>query len=267
MIDEFHHQRRRIRYSIEGWGPPLLLLNGIGAPFELLDPLRGMLSHRTTIAWDAPGAGSSGVPIHRPSMRYVADSAAALLGNIGVKAVDVLGISWGGLAAQELALAHPDRVRHLVLAATGTGWTSIPGDLRALRLMLNVRRYTSPSYLLRVGPRLYGGDIARDPDLLQRQAFHRLRHAPSNVGYWWQATAAAWWTSLHRLPNISHPTLVMAADDDPIAHVQNARIIARRIPNAALDIVEGGGHLFLLTRVEACARRIDDFLTHGLESP
>jgi poly(3-hydroxyoctanoate) depolymerase len=263
MNDVFSHRRTRIRYSIEGSGPPLLLFNGIGAPFELLEPLRNRFSRRTIIAWDAPGAGGSSVPLRRPSMRYVADTAAALLDHIEMEVVDALGVSWGGLAAQELALSHPARVRRLVLAATGTGWTSVPGDLRALRSMLNIRRYTSPGYLVRVGPRLYGGDIARDPGLLQQQAFERLRHAPSLVGYWWQASCAAWWSSWRRLPRIGQPTLVMAADDDPIADLRNGRVIAKRIPNAILDVVEGGGHLFLLTRADACASRIDDFLEGG----
>jgi poly(3-hydroxyoctanoate) depolymerase len=265
MIDTFPHRGTRIRFSIDGSGPPLLLCNGIGAPLELFESLRDRLSHRTTIAWDAPGAGGSSVPLRPPSMRFVAGAAAVLLDRAGFEVVDVLGISWGGLVAQELTLRHPDRVRRLVLAATGTGWTSIPGDLRALRSMLNVRRYTSPAYLLRVGPRLYGGDIARDPELLHGQAFERLRHAPSIAGYWWQASCAAWWSSWRRLPQIEQPTLVMAADDDPIAHVRNGRVIASRIPNAVLDIVEGGGHLFLLTRIDSCVRRIDDFLENGSE--
>lgn len=265
MIGEFRHGGTRIRYGVEGSGPPAILCSGIGAPFELLLPLASRLRGRTIVLWDAPGAGASGVPLRPPSMRYVADTAAALLDLLGLYDVDVIGVSWGGLASQELALTHPRRVRRLVLAATGTGWTSIPGDLRAMRAMLNVRRYTSPRYLLRVGPRLYGGDVARDPRILQTQTMDRLRHAPSNMGYWWQVAAAAWWTSLHRLAGIRQETLVMAGDDDPIAHVKNARIIAARIPNAELDIVPGGGHLFFLTRADDCAERIDRFLSDGLE--
>jgi len=265
MIDEFRHGRARVRYSVEGSGPPILLCNGIGAPFELLQPLRSALAG-TTIVWDAPGAGGSSLPLRPPSMRYVAEIAVALLDHLGHESVDLVGLSWGGLAAQELTLSHPQRVRRLVLAATGTGWTSIPGDLWAMRAMLNVRRYTSPEYLLEVGPGLYGGDIAHDPTILRQQAFQRLTHAPSTIGYWWQATSAAWWTSLFRLAQISQPTLVMAADDDPIAHVQNGRIIAKRIPNARLELVESGGHLFLLTRVDESVDRIHEFLSNGAAS-
>ena len=266
MIEHLSHQGSTVRYSVEGSGPPLLMCNGIGAPFELMEPLREELHRHTTIAWDAPGSGGSSVPLRPPSMRYVANTAAALLDHLALGSSDVLGVSWGGLVAQELAIHHPQRVRRLVLAATGTGWTSIPGDPMALRAMLSVRRYTSPTYLRRVGPRLYGGDIGRDPGLLEQQSLARLRHAPSNLGYWWQATAAVWWTSMFRLGSIQQATLVMAGDDDPIAHVHNARIISSKIPNAVLELVEGGGHLFLLTRPRASARSIERFLDGSREA-
>jgi pimeloyl-ACP methyl ester carboxylesterase len=167
--------------------------------------------------------------------------------------------------AQELARRRPSRVRRLVLAATGTGWTSLPGDLRVLPILLNTRRYTSPTFLEEVGPKLYGGDVRCDPGILRRQAALRLLHPPSTAGYWWQLLATAGWTSIHWLHRLPHRTLVLAADDDPIAHPANGRLLARRIPAATFAVVEGGGHLFAITRPEATASLVERFLAEPEE--
>jgi len=251
----------RIRYTTTGTGPALLVNSGIGASLELTQPFCAALTRRLTIAWDAPGAGDSETPRSRPSLRRVADAAVHLLDELCHEQVDVIGISWGGLVTQELARRHPSRVRRLVLAATGTGWTSIPGDVRVLPILLNTRRYTSPSFLEVVGPRLYGGDVRRDPELLRRQGTLRLLHPPTSAGYWWQLTATAGWTSvtwLHRLPQ---RTLVLGGDDDPISHPANGRLLARLIPHATFTVIEGGGHLFAITRPEETARIVEDFLS------
>jgi poly(3-hydroxyoctanoate) depolymerase len=250
----------RLRYSLEGSGPPVLLTGGIGASLELTRPLRDALTGRSTIAWDAPGAGGSGVPRRRPSLRLVAEYAVALLDELGLEQADVMGISWGGLVSQELARRHPERVRRLVLAATGTGWTSIPGDLRVLPILLHTRRYSSPRFLEDVGARLYGGDVRRDPEILRRQGALRLLHPPTSAGYRWQLVATAGWTSVHWLNRLPHRTLVLAADDDPISHLANGRLLARLIPGATIDVVRGGGHLFAITRPEETARLVERFL-------
>lgn len=250
----------QLRYSVEGAGPPLLLTSGIGASLELTQPFRDALAGRSTIVWDAPGAGASDVPRRRPSMRRVADYAIAILDELGLEQIDVMGVSWGGLASQELAHRHPSRVRRLVLAATGSGWTSLPGDPRVLPLLLSTRRYSSPRYLEEAGARLYGGDVRRDPEILRRQGLVRLLHPPTTSGYWWQLAATIGWTSVHWLHRLPHRTLVLAADDDPISHPANGRLLARRIPRATLTVIESGGHLFAITRPEETARLVERFL-------
>jgi poly(3-hydroxyalkanoate) depolymerase len=250
----------RLRYSVAGSGPPLLLTSGIGASLELTQPLRDALRRRATIAWDAPGAGASTVPCRPPSLRLVANYAVALLDELGLEQVDVLGVSWGGLVSQELARRHPSRVRRLVLVSTGTGWTSLPGSLSALPILLNTRRYSSPSYLEEVGATLYGGDVRHDPEILRSQATLRLLHPPTTSGYWWQLLATVGWTSLPWLHCLRQRTLVLAGDDDPISHVANGHVLARLIHGATFAAVEGGGHLFAITRPEEIARLVERFL-------
>ena len=253
----------KLRVSRRGSGPPLLLLNGIGANLDLFEPLRECLSGRETIAIDAPGTGGSDTPLYPIRLRRIARIVVGLLDRLGYEQVDVLGVSWGGTLAQELAFRHPERVRQLVLCATACGWTSVPGDLRTLRVLATPRRYFSPTYFREIAPILYGGAIREDPDLLRRQGHLRLLRPPSIRGYFWQMAALRGWTSLPWLHRLPHPTLVLAGGDDPLVPPVNARLLARRIPDATLHVLPSGGHLFVLTHPEEVGRRILRFLDGG----
>ncbi len=253
-------QRLRVTVENPGRGRPLLLINGIGATGDLFDPFREFLHDRETIAFDAPGVGRSPAPFLPTTMRQLSDIVAGLARQLGHAQVDVLGLSWGGALAQELARRHPQLVNRLVLAATMPGWAGVPGQLGALSILMSPARYFSPDYLRRVAPTLYGGAIVDHPHLLDEHARQRKTHRPSFLGYIYQLMAIQGWTSVHWLRWLGHPTLILAGDDDPIIPVANGRILASRIPNGRLDVVEGGGHLFLLVRGEEMANRVRYFL-------
>jgi poly(3-hydroxyalkanoate) depolymerase len=250
----------RLRVSIEGRGRPLLLLNGIGASLELLDPFRRGLADTTTIAVDMPGTGGSDTTLLPRPMCHLADLARALLDVLGYPAVDVLGVSWGGALAQELALRHPGRVRRLVLAATSAGWLSLPGRPSALRVLATPRRYYSPSYLERIAATLYGGAARDQPELFRAQKHTRFLHPPSLRGYLWQLAAGLAWTSLFRLHRLAQPTLVLAADDDPIIPLANGRILTSLLRDGRLVVIPRGGHLFLITHADQVTPLIEQFL-------
>jgi poly(3-hydroxyoctanoate) depolymerase len=250
----------RLRVCVRGSGRPLLLLNGIGAAFELLDPFRRALSSTETIAIDVPGTGgSAALPFPRP-LRSFADLAAGVLDALGYDRVDVAGVSWGGALAQEFAYRHMDRVRGLVLMATTPGWISMPGRPEALWALMTPRRYYSPSYFEKVAPILYGGAARTNPALLREHGHLRFIRPPSMRGYFYQMFAAFGWSSLLWLPRIDRPALVIAADDDPIVPLVNARWIARRLPNARLHVVPDGGHLFVVTHATEVAPVVERFL-------
>src|SRR5262249_29700655 len=99
----------RMRVSIEGAGRgrPLLLLNGIGAGLELFAPSRAQLEAVETIAVDLPGTGGSPATVLPKRLCGLARLLVGLLDVLGYRSVDVLGISWGGTLAQELALRYP----------------------------------------------------------------------------------------------------------------------------------------------------------------
>ncbi|MEL7158398.1 MAG: alpha/beta fold hydrolase [Actinomycetota bacterium] len=253
-------QRLRVMVEGEGLGRPLLLINGIGATGELFGPLRRHLGDRETIAFDAPGIGGSSTPSMPQSMRALARTVAAMVDQLGHDTFDVLGLSWGGALAQELTRRHPERVRRLILCATMPGWLSVPGRPLALSILMSPLRYYSPDYLRRVAPVLYGGAIKDNPGLLAEHAALRSTRPPTTLGYTYQLMALQGWTSLPWLHKLHQPTLILAGDDDPIIPVANAKIMAGRIPDADLQVLEGAGHLFAFLKGEEVAGRIGDFL-------
>jgi poly(3-hydroxyalkanoate) depolymerase len=256
----------RIRTSVRGTGLPLLLLTGIGASLDLSAPLeRALNSHGVqTLALDAPGIGESSRYRRPRRMPGLARTVERTLDALGYDQVDVLGVSFGGVLAQQLAHQAPRRVRRLVLAATAAGVPGlggVPGSPRALLALATPCRYRSPDYYRRIAGALYGGQARRDPDALLHGSIARFSEAPSLRGYLAQLYAISFWTGLPWLWRLRQPTLVLAGDDDPIAPVINGRILTGVIPDARLEIIRGGGHLFLLESPTELAALIATFLT------
>jgi poly(3-hydroxyoctanoate) depolymerase len=193
-------------------------------------------------------------------MRGVASTVEQLLDALGYDQVDVLGVSLGGVIAQQLAHQAPQRVRRLVLAATGPGLGGLPGSPRVLLTLATPRRYAQPVYYRRVAGRIYGGAARRDPDGLLHGSVARFIGRPSMWGYAGQLFAISGWTSLPWLGGLRQPTLVLAGDDDPIVPLVNGRILTRCIPNARLHVLRGGGHLFLLEQPARMAAVVADYL-------
>jgi pimeloyl-ACP methyl ester carboxylesterase len=210
-----------------------------------------------------------GEEVHRP----ISSSSAAALDlaayrvlqlseHQGYDNLDVLGVSFGGVLAQQLAHQAPNLVRRLVLAATAAGSPllgGVPGSPRALLALATPRRYRSPDYYRRKAGTVYGGEARRDPDALLDGSAARFAEPPSLRGYLDQLFAIGGWTGLPWLWRLRQPTLLLLGDDDPIVPVVNGKILARLIPDARLEVVQGG-HLFLLERPAEMAALIADFL-------
>ena len=249
-------------------GPPLLLINGIGANLELFDPFIEALDNVEgqkigTIRFDVPGIGKSPLPPHPLRLRGLTDLVADMLDALGHPVVDILGVSWGGGLAQQFAHQYPSRCRRLILVSTSPGGLSVPGKPSVLIKMLSPRRYLDPAYLVSIVSTLYGDAFRQNPDLAQSHA--QLIKASHPLGYFGQLLAAVGWTSLPWLHQIRQPTLILAGKDDVIVPPINARIMARLIPNATLHILNGG-HLFMLTEKEQVASLVHAFLREESKS-
>jgi poly(3-hydroxyoctanoate) depolymerase len=253
----------RLRTSVRGSGPPVLLITGIGASLDLGVPFERELARRgfQVISFDAPGVGQSTPYAWPRRMSGLARTVRRMAEALGYSRVDLLGVSLGGVVAQQLAHQAPDLVRRLTLAATGPGLGGVPGSPRVLLALATPRRYYQPDYYRRIAGRVYGGMARQDPDSLLHGSVARFVEPPSVRGYLAQLYAISGWTSMPWLHRLRQPTLVLAGDDDPIVPLVNGRILAWRIPRAGLHVVRGGGHLFLLERPAEVAALVAEFLS------
>jgi poly(3-hydroxyoctanoate) depolymerase len=259
----------RIRTAVRGSGPPLLLITGLGASLGLGAPFeRELAAHGVqAVSFDAPGIGESSGYRWPQRMPAIARTVERTLDALGYDGVHVLGVSLGGVIAQQLAHQAPHRVRRLILAATGPGLGGVPGSPRALLALATPRRYYQPGYYRRIAGRVYGGAARRDPDALLHGSPARFIARPTLSGYLGQIYAITGWTSIPWLRTLHQPTLVLAGDDDPIVPVVNARILARLIPDAQLHVLRRAGHLVLLERPAEAARLVAAFLAEGRHPP
>jgi poly(3-hydroxyalkanoate) depolymerase len=252
--------RVRIRPGAgDGGGVPLLLCCGIGVGFDVLQPFVDALDPRIEVVrFDVPGVGGSPagpVPYGFHGNAYLA---VRLLRQLGYSRADVLGLSWGGGLAQQMAFQSPRFVRKLVLVSTATGSIMVPARPGVLAKMATARRFTDPAYAASVVGEMYGGSARRRPERVLHLLGDNLRPA-SAAGYVHQLLAGAGWVSLPWLPLIRQPTLILAGDDDPIVPALNGRIMHRLLPHAQLHIYRGG-HVALVTEADQIAPLVMAFL-------
>jgi poly(3-hydroxyalkanoate) depolymerase len=210
------------------------------------------------VRFDVPGVGGSQLPPFPYPIAALSSWVSALMTRLGHERFDVLGLSWGGGLAQQLAVQARRRVRRLVLVATGTGALMVPARPHVLAKMLTPRRHRDPEYAASVASEIYGGTMRTDPrrgaDLL-----HGATRSGPKRGYYYQLAAMTGWSSLPFLGLIKQPTLVMGGDDDPIIPVANPRMQAQLIPSSTLHVYRGG-HLAILTEADELAPVIEEFL-------
>jgi pimeloyl-ACP methyl ester carboxylesterase len=225
-----------IRCSRRGdTGRPLLLLNGLGLGFETWEPFRHALLPRRTLALDLPGTGGSTTPMRPLTIAELGRITARALDEVGEDQVDVLGFSFGGTVAQELARVAPARVAHLILAATNGGHGSPLGSPVSIA-----------NWLAASGRRMFARNV---------------------LGPWWQMLAVSAWSSWAWLDQLPQPTLVLAAGADEVVPLAAGRRLAAELPNARLVVVERARHGFLLDAdAPRAARLVLEFLAED-DSP
>ena len=254
-----HVKGLRIHVQICGDGEPLLLHSGIWTEAGLWQPLLPHLRGFRTIAFDPPGIGRSQMPAFPLTMRALASVGTAVLDELGIESAHVLGVSFGGAVAQQMAISHPSRVRRLVLASTMFGALAVPGDPEALWHFMQPASY----HLARgeqVAGVMFGGRLRTEPELVRSMPIGPPQDAWAAL---YRMASLFGWTSLPWLWAIRHPTLVICGDDDPITPHVNHRIMAALIPRAQLHTVKGGGHLMLVDSAARVAPVITGFLGAG----
>jgi len=256
MDEQLSIRGLRIHAQIRGEGEPLLLFSGIWGEVGLWEQLLPHLDGFRTIAFDPPGIGRSQRPAFPLTMWGLAGFGAAVLDELGLESAHVLGASFGGAVAQQLAFSYPRRVRRLVLASTSFGGFAIPGSPVAMWHFIHPRSY-HPERLEQVAGAMFGGRLRTEPELVR--SLH-IRRPTDTMAAVYRMAPLFGWTSLPWLWAIGQPALVIAGDDDPVTPLVNHQIIASLMPRATLHTVRGGGHLVLLDRASQVGPVISRFL-------
>jgi pimeloyl-ACP methyl ester carboxylesterase len=260
-----------IHYVRRGEGEPLLLIQGMsgnhlawGEPF-----LSDLERDFDVVAYDHRGVGRSSAVTDPFTITELADDAAALIAALGWEAAHVVGISMGGMVAQELALRHPDRIRTLTLGCTyaggeGSALTSSQVSTKLAEAMMagDPDRAIATAYEVNVSPG-YGADKSA------YGTFYEMATAlPTPVPViMLQMQAIAAHDTLDRLQEISAPTLVIHGTVDEMLPYSNAVLIASKIPDAQLETLEGVGHMFWWEQPERSAAAIRSLVERSREAP
>jgi pimeloyl-ACP methyl ester carboxylesterase len=237
-----------LSYERTGDGPPLLLIMGMsgtkhhwGEP--LLADLRGDFD---AIAYDHRDCGDSTKTGEPFTIADLAEDAAGLLQALEVESAHVMGISMGGMVAQELALAHPDRIHSLTLgcAYCGGEGSRLTGEATMRKLAEGMasgdrERAIRTAWEVNVSPR-----FAADEDIYATFLANGLRYGVPVPVIMEQMRAITAHDTSARLPELAAPTLVVHGTLDEMLPVENGHMIAGLIPDSRLEIFEGVGHLF-----------------------
>lgn len=256
---EYWHHAGDAHLRIHVWneaaaGRPLVFLNGIGSPLELIPPFAAEFPDTRLIAIEMPGSGRTPETdmVYPPALlaRLVVQACAGL----GADEFDLMGFSLGGALAQQVALQYRAQVKHLILAATCSGFTMLSHDWSDVPL------FSSAFPFLKLW-----NDLERDLKKLHIATGPATFAPPDAMSR--QLLGFAGWSSLAFLPLIGQKTLVLAGTRDSIIAPSNSLQLSAFIPKARQEWVEDGGHLFPFLKPQITAKKIRPFLGRTLIDP
>jgi pimeloyl-ACP methyl ester carboxylesterase len=208
---------------------------------------------------DNRGMGESDKPPGPYTTRQMADDAASVLDRLGWERAHVVGTSLGGMIAQELALAHPQRVDRLVLVCTTPGGERAwPLPEQTVQLFMELPSLPREAGLRRAVENSLAPGRGQ---LVEEVLAYRHAHPPDMVPWQAQAAAGAAFDAYDRLGAIEAPTLVVHGDADNVIDVRNAELLADAIPDARVELFPGCGHLLFWEEPERFARVVTEFLS------
>ncbi len=251
-----------LSYERAGSGPPLLAIMGMsGSSLSWGEPFLGSLRESfEVIAYDHRGVGESSRMEGPFTIADLARDAAGLLDALELDSAHVLGISMGGMVAQELALAHPERMLTLALGCTYCGGpgSSLASPAVAQRLVESLRS-GDRAVALRTGWEIcISPRFRNDPELYDAHVAQVLQRPVARTVIMAQMQAIATHDTSARLPALRLPTLIVHGSADDLIPVQNAHVIAGHMPRACLEILDGAGHLFFWEEPLRCAELVRD---------
>ena len=252
-----------VYYEIIGHGPPLVMIRGVGSNVDHWYEQVPVLSRKyQLLVFDNRGIARSSDPGGSFSTKDMAADTVALMEAVGIKKAHVLGYSMGGMIAQELALAYPDKINGLILVATDCGISlRIEARPEYDRLFTEMIRLGTNEAKTAATACLFAKQTFESrPDIIQRYAEVSLRFPAPQETLKRQWEAISRHDACGRLQNITAPTLVITGSEDVLIPPENSRVMAERIPDAQLCSIDGGGHLFVVEQPQQFNEAVIGFL-------
>ena len=255
----------RLYYEEEGRGAPLLLIMGLGASLETWAAQREAFAERyRVIAFDNRGAGRSAAPPPPWTVPAMAEDTVGILDALGIARAHVVGVSMGGMIAQELAIRHPERVARLVLAMSFARPEPVRRDFLLHRRWARLQGANALSEGIASLPWLLTPASMRDGSRLETiLALVSAMPFMSAEAYAHQVDAIVEHSTRERLHLVQAPTLVLAAAEDVLTPVFLSEEIVAGIAGSRLEILPRGGHATLVEYPDDFNRAVLAWLDGG----
>ncbi len=256
-----------IAYEIEGSGPPLVLVAGLGYSRWMWHKMvPGLAENFQVLSYDNRGVGQSDKPAGPYNAQLLAEDLFCLLEELGIEKTAVFGHSMGGFVAQAFVLAYPEKVTKLILSATNFGGPRhVPVTQEALAVLMDTT--SDPLTRLRNGILVScAEDFAeRQPTVVDEWLTYRANHPIDPAGYQAQMGVGLALMSEeacfeHKLSAVTAPTLILSGAEDKVVPPANVDLLAGAIPHAATAIIEQAGHFFPLEQPETAVNIVTKFL-------
>jgi 3-oxoadipate enol-lactonase len=243
-----------------GSGPAVLLVNGLSSPSSVWFRLVPLLSptHRV-ITFDNLGTGRTDTPTEPWTIKDMAEAGAAVLEAAGETSVAVLGISLGGMIAEELTLNHPTLVNHLILVSTHAGLHHVEGDPVVMAALTDSAEMEPDERTELLLSFTYAKATPKEKWL--EDAAVRAQQPTSPEAYAGQLAAAGPWDRIDDLRTITAPTLILHGVEDRMVPLSGPQVLADTIPGSRMIVLQDAGHQLFTDKPDEGANQVLAFLS------
>lgn len=257
----------QIYYEVQGDGHPIFMIQGLSATQDWWDPrlIEGLSEDFKVVTFDNRGVGRSESSGEMYSIKDLADDVSKLMDALEVSSAHVLGISMGGMIAQELVLNHPSKVDKLILLSTYCGGSkAVDPSEEVLETLLMDRRSMSDEEIIdETIPLLFTEEfIENNPDFVEIAKQRMVNNVISPEEFTRQSEALMEFDTYDRLSQIENQTLILQGKEDILIPPENGEILNGAIPNSKLVYFENSAH-GLMEEMEKVVSTILEFLQQG----
>jgi pimeloyl-ACP methyl ester carboxylesterase len=257
----------KLFYETNGTGESVILIPGFASgAWTWFRQIEELAKDFRVITFDPRGIGKSQSEnpddLTNLSMQTFVEDVLQVLDDLKVEKANVLGASFGGFVAQELALKFPDRVDKLILACTTFGGANhVKPDIEILHSFTPNPNLTVAERIRKfIRPAFTDEFNARCADEVEKVCILRETNEIADTVYFAQLQAAFTFNTEDKIRAVENETLVITGDRDNVVPMQNSVNLAEKLPNSSLKVIENGSHLFFIENADEFNRAITNFL-------